>query len=84
MSNKKFSLAFFLFVTLTLLSSNNVLAQQTIIGNIHLVMPSIVEVHAKGTALFKGPQGNIIDQTTGQLVQLKGIRAAEINNSALG
>ncbi len=59
-------------------------AQQSIIANIQLAMPSIVEVHAKGTVLFKGPNSAFLDQSSGHIVQAKGVRAVEINNSGSG
>jgi S1-C subfamily serine protease len=83
MFHKKMSLPY-LSILLLLWLSTTASAQQSVIGKIHLIMPSIVGVHARGTVLFKGPQSNMIDPSSGQLVNIKGLKAAEINNSGSG
>ncbi|MDD3375078.1 MAG: trypsin-like peptidase domain-containing protein [Candidatus Omnitrophica bacterium] len=60
------------------------IAQESVIQEIHLALPSIVEITAQNTMMFKGPESMAIDKETGQLVHLKGIKAAEYTRSGSG
>jgi len=63
---------------------NPAFAQSTVIEKIQLALPSIVEVHAKGAAMVKGPSSTFLDKVTGKIVQLKGVRVAQVTSSGSG
>jgi len=59
-------------------------SQESVIQEIHLALPSIVEITSQNTIMAKGPQSVAIDKNTGNLVHLKGIKKAAYTRSGSG
>lgn len=80
---KRYLLALVLAL-LWVITSSEAKAQDSIIERIHYTMPSIVEINVKNAVVVRVPGSAFIDQDSGSLVQVQGLKAAEYNRDGSG